>query len=124
MDKIIITALGGIKAGMWQAIHGDDVKNRDIIRQDIVHPKDQVKIPGLLCIHMEKELAGVYLRIRAAAAGYVGWLFKYLAQAALQNLLNADAIRVFLPAVVIGAEVTDMKKVAQVVKDRRVKIII
>jgi hypothetical protein len=66
----------------------------------------------------------MYLRIGTAAAGYVSWFFKYLAQAALQNLLNADAVRVFLPAVVIGAEVTDMEKVAQFVEDRWVKIII
>jgi len=68
MDKIIISALDGIKAGVWQALHRDNIENGNIIRQNLIQPEKQVEIPFLLNIHVEKELAGMYLCISAAAA--------------------------------------------------------
>lgn len=68
MDEIVVTALYRIKARMGEAIHRENIKYGNIIRQYFIQPEKQVEIPFLFYIDMKKELRRMYLRIRSPAA--------------------------------------------------------
>lgn len=76
MDKIIVWSLYRIKTSVWLALHRDDIKNGNIIRQNFIQPEKQVELSIIFYIHMEKKLAGMHVGIGAAAAKNGNGLFK------------------------------------------------
>ena len=75
MDKVIVAALYGIKPGVGQALHRDNIKNGNIIRQYFIQAEEEVKIPFLLNINMKKKLTRMYLRVSSPATGNVNGYF-------------------------------------------------
>jgi len=71
--------LDRIKTGVRLALHRDDIKNSNIIGQNFIQPEKQVEIPILLNIRVEKELAGVYQRIRSPASDNGNCFFEQFA---------------------------------------------
>jgi hypothetical protein len=113
MKKVIVRPLYCIKAGMWLTFHGDDIIHRDVQWKEFVQPEYQIKIPYLFYIHMEEELAGMYLGVRSSAAIDSKLSFKDLAQAFFYHSLNIHYSGLFLPSVILQAVVAYMYKVSQ-----------
>lgn len=113
MDEIVVTALYRIKARMGEAIHRENIKYGNIIRQYFIQPEKQVEIPFLFCIDMKKELRRMYLRIRSPAANNCYRCFQYFTEAGFQNFLHIQYTGMFLPSAVLGAVVAYVKKVPQ-----------
>ena len=113
MQKVVVRPLYRIKAGMWLTFHRDDIIHCNIQGKQLVQPEHQVEIPCLLQIHMEEELAGVYLGIRPSAAvnGYLS--LKDLAQGFLYHPLHVHHCRLALPSIILQAVVAYMYKVSQ-----------
>jgi len=67
--------MDAIKPRVGQALHGDNIKNGDIIRQNLIQPEQQIEIPLLLYIYMEEELAGMHLRVGTPTADDINRYF-------------------------------------------------
>jgi hypothetical protein len=73
---------------MRLALHGDDLKNGDIIGQNFIQPEKQVEIPFFIDICMKKILTGMHVRISTAAADYRNGFLQYPAHRRFHNFLH------------------------------------
>ena len=71
MDEIIIRTLCGIEPGVRQSLHGDDIKDRNVIRKDAIPAKKQIEVKVIFDIYMKEELACMYTRISTSASEYL-----------------------------------------------------
>jgi len=108
VDIVVVGAFDGIEPGMILRVGGDDVEYRDIIWQELVKAEEQFILQRFRHIHMEEELAGVYLCVGTAAAGNGYGCFEYFGKRGFEHLLYVDAVGVALPAAVVGTVVGDM----------------
>ena len=103
----------GIKTCMWLALHGDNIKNGNIIRQYFIQPEKQVEFPVIINVSMEKKLAGMHMGIGTAAAKNGNGLFKQFTQRCLYHLLYTGHLWMFLPAIIPGAMIGYVEEISQ-----------
>lgn len=111
VDIVVISTLDGIKTRMGGIVDGDDIEYGDIIGQEFVEAEKEFVAQRFCHIQVEKELAGMYLRVGAAAACDGAWGFEYFTERIFQHLLYINAIGMALPATVVCAMIGNMQKV-------------
>lgn len=122
MDKKIINPLYGIKAGVGQAIHRDDIKQSDIIRQDAIQPEEKVEVPWLFNVHMEKVLTRMNPGICTSAAGDHNRKFKDPADTVFQHFLHTQLIGLPLPAKILCSLIGNMYEISQSIQEYSAKL--
>ena len=113
MDEIVVRALYSIKPAMGEALHRDNIKYGNIIRQYFIQPEKQVEIPFFFYIDMKKELRRMYLCICSPAADNRDGGFQYFTESDFQDFLHIQHAGMSLPSAVISAVVAYVKKVPQ-----------
>ena len=76
MNEVVIRTKYGIKSCMRLSFNRYDVENCNIVRQNPVPSKEQIKVPFLFNINVKEILAGMDAGISSSAAVYFDWIPK------------------------------------------------
>ena len=76
MNEVIVGTKHRVKSCMRLGLNWYDIENGNIVRQNPVPSKEQIKFPFLFNVDMKEILAGMNTGIRTSAAIYFDWIFE------------------------------------------------